>query len=65
MKRVFLDSPDTALMSLTNNFHHVNQRHFFHLRKRDDKLVLNDKNYDKNLLTFSSTNKNETNVREG
>ncbi len=43
--------------------HNFRQRHFFLRQKRDDnelKLVLNDKNYDANLLTFSSTNKNET-----
>ncbi len=36
---------------------------FFHRRQRDDderKLFLNDKNYDENLLTYSSMNKNET-----
>ncbi len=27
-----------------------------------EKLVLNDKNYDEKLLTFSSTNKNESNL---
>ncbi len=52
------------LISLTNNFrHNCRQRHFFHRRQRDDderKLFLNDKNYDENLLTYSSTNKNET-----
>ncbi len=49
-----------VLISLTNNFrHNFRQRHFFHWRQRDDnERKLFDNNYDINLLTFSSTNKN-------